>query len=173
MSSDPATASPARREAAEERPAFPPVLMDRVGFLLSQVKGGAETICMKALEPLGLHVRQFGVLSVLITEGELSQQELAEWVRMDRTSMVAMVDSLEEEGLVRRERNPSDRRAYLLQITSEGRRTQAQGRKLMLGAEDRVLDSLSEREREQFRKLLAKVAIDIGRAPSTTPPRRG
>ena len=68
--------------------------MERVGFLLAMAKGGAETICMGALAPTGLHVRQYGLLLVLASEGRLSQGVLAEWVRTDRTTMVALVDDL-------------------------------------------------------------------------------
>lgn len=167
MSSDPATLRQiTESESAEQRPPFPPALVERVGFLLTMVKGGAESICMARLAPLDLHVKQFGLLTVLATEGPRSQQELAEWTRMDRTSMVALVDSLEGRGLVRRERNPDDRRAYLLQLTPEGKRLQVRARKLMLGAEDEMLGSLTPGERNLLRELLAKVAADIGRPPS-------
>ena len=162
MSSGPA---PTFEQVAEDRPPFPPALMERVGFLLTMVKGGAEAICLQALAPLNLHVRQFGLLTVLATEGPRSQQELAEWTRMDRTSMVALVDSLEERGYVRRERNPDDRRAYLLQLTAEGRDTQQRAKKLMRGAERRLLGSLSAAEREQLMDTLAKIAAEIGRPP--------
>jgi MarR family transcriptional regulator, lower aerobic nicotinate degradation pathway regulator len=153
-------------DAKAERPAFPPALMERVGFLLTMAKGGAETICMSALAPIGLHVRQYGLLLVLATEGPLSQGELAEWVRTDRTTMVALIDDLEERGFVRRERNPADRRAYLLQLTAEGRRALTRGRGLMRRAEDQVLGSLQEGERTRLLELLGKVAADIGRPPS-------
>jgi DNA-binding MarR family transcriptional regulator len=165
MSSDPVTLRPAAEDAAGKRPPFPPALTERVGFLLTMVKGGAEAICMARLAPLGLHVRQFGLLTVLATEGPRSQQDLVEWTRLDRTTMVALVDSLEERGYVRRERNPDDRRAYLLQLTPEGRRMQVRARKVMLGAEDELLGSLNQSERQQLRELLAKVAADIGRPP--------
>ena len=166
MSSGPTTLRPTTAsDSAAEPPPFPPALMERVGFLLTMVKGGAEAICTSRLAPLDLHVRQFGLLTVLATEGPRSQQELAEWTRMDRTSMVALVDSLEERGLVRRERNPDDRRAYLLQLTPEGKRMQVRARKVMLGAEEEVLGSLNPGERDLLRELLAKVAADIGRPP--------
>ena len=139
--------------------------MERVGFLLTMVKGGAHAICMARLAPLGLHVRQFGLLTVLATEGPRSQQDLVDWIRLDRTTMVALVDSLEERGLVKRERNPDDRRAYLVTLTPEGKRIQARARKVMLGAENDVLAALDEEERDQLRALLAKVAADIGRPP--------
>lgn len=149
-----------------ERAPFPPVLMARVGFLLSMVKGGSEAVCGARLAPLGLNVRQFGLLSVLATEGPRSQQALGEWVRLDRTTIVALVDSLEERGLVRRERNPEDRRAYLLKLTPEGRGLQRRGQAVMVDAEEELLASLTEEERDELRALLTKAAVAIGRPPS-------
>jgi DNA-binding MarR family transcriptional regulator len=139
--------------------------MEHVGFLLTMARGGTLAICTEALSPLGLHVKQFGALLVLATEGPHSQQYLSEWTRMDRTTMVALVDALEERGYVRRERNPEDRRAYLLTITPEGRRALRRAEEAMAMAESRVLASLDTGEREQLLSLLGKVAADIGRPP--------
>jgi MarR family transcriptional regulator, lower aerobic nicotinate degradation pathway regulator len=152
-------------EATEERAPFPPALMERVGFLLTMVRGGTLAICTEALAPLDLHVKQFGMLLVLASEGPHSQQFLSEWTRMDRTTMVALVDSLEERGYVRRERNPEDRRAYLVTITPEGRRVLRRAQTAMAKAEGRVLASLDKGETAQLLDLLAKVAADIGRPP--------
>jgi MarR family transcriptional regulator, lower aerobic nicotinate degradation pathway regulator len=170
MSTDPMTLPAAKPpDTRPERPPLPPVLMDRIGFLLAMAKGGAEQVCMGALEPIGLHVRQYGLMLVLSTEGPLSQQELADWVRTDRTTMVAFVDGLEERGYVRRERNPVDRRAYRLQLTAEGRRALTRGRGLMRRAENNLLRSLDADERERLVELLGKIAADIGRPPSEPP----
>src|SRR3954465_8201828 len=167
MSADPTTLpAPGSADTATARPPFPPALMERVGFILGMVKGGGEAICMRALAPLQLPVKQFGLLTVLATEGPLSQQELAEWVRTDRTTMVAQIDSMEERGWVKRERNPGDRRAYLLRLTAAGKRVQARGIQLMKRAEDEWLGSLNERERRQLVALLGKVAVDTGRPMS-------
>lgn len=158
--------APGTADTAMERPPFPPALMERVGFLLSMTKGGAEAICSGALEPIGLQVHQYGLLLVLATEGPLSQGELAEWVRTDRSTMVTLIDALEEQGFVKRERNPDDRRAYLLQLTADGKRALGRGRRLMRHAEEQLLAALSESERRQLVALLGKVAADVGRKPS-------
>jgi MarR family transcriptional regulator, lower aerobic nicotinate degradation pathway regulator len=155
-------------DTAVERPPLPPVLMDRVGFLLAMTKGGAENIVSKALEEIGIYPRQYGLMLVLASEGPLSQGELAEWVRTDRTTMVALVDGLEERGYVRRERNPADRRAYHLQLTGQGKRAITRGKTLMRRAEKQLLSALTERERSQLIELLGKVATDVGQPPSDT-----
>jgi DNA-binding MarR family transcriptional regulator len=165
MSTDPLTLRATKAPGLDpERPPLPPVLMERVGFLLAMAKGGAESVCMGALEPIGLQPRQYGLLLVLATEGPLSQQELAEWV--------PQVDGLEERGYVRRDRNPADRRAYRLQLTAEGKRALSRGRTLMRRAEGQLLRSLDETEREQLVELLGKIAADIGRPPSEPKPLR-
>jgi DNA-binding MarR family transcriptional regulator len=165
MSRHKALISEGTSEETEERPPFPPALMERVGFLLTMVRGGTLAICTEALAPLDLHVKQFGMLLVLASEGPHSQQYLSEWTRMDRTTMVALIDSLEERGYVRRERNPEDRRAYLVTITAEGRRALRRAETAMAKAESRVLASLNKGETAQLLELLAKVAADIGRPP--------
>jgi DNA-binding MarR family transcriptional regulator len=62
------------------------------------------------------------VLSVLRADHPLSQQEVAEQLGVDRTTMVALVDALESKGLVERHRNAADRRKNIVQLTSAGRR---------------------------------------------------
>jgi DNA-binding MarR family transcriptional regulator len=54
----------------------------------------------------------------------------------------------------------------MVQITPSGRRIQARAYKLLLPAEDELLEALSPQERDQLVELLAKVAADIGRPPS-------
>ena len=147
------------------KPPLPPVLMDRVGFLLAMTKGGAESIVSTELEEIGIYPRQYGLMLVLASEGPLSQGELAEWVRTDRTTMVALVDGLEQRGYVKRERNPDDRRAYQLQLTAKGRKALTRGRGLMRRAENQLLRSLDADERARLVELLGKVAVDIGRPP--------
>ena len=54
---------------------------------------------------------------MIATEGPLSQQRLGERTALDRTTVVAIVDGLEEAGYVERRRDPDDRRAYALEVT--------------------------------------------------------
>ncbi|HEV7420843.1 MAG TPA: MarR family transcriptional regulator [Mycobacterium sp.] len=51
----------------------------------------------------------------------LSQQELAERLLLEKSTVSRMVADLERKGLVERERNPGNRRTYRLRLTDEGR----------------------------------------------------
>jgi len=68
--------------------------------------------------------------------------------------MVALVDALEEKGLVNRLRDPSNRRAYLLQTTEAGRKRLRDTLKAVKKAEQEILAPLSSAESATLTRLL-------------------
>jgi DNA-binding MarR family transcriptional regulator len=87
----------------------------------------------------------------------MSQQALGEYIGKDRTTIVAIVDELEEEGLVERRRNPDDRRAYALQVTPRGHDWLTRAKPALVAAEDGLLDALDGEERATLMSLLQRV----------------
>jgi DNA-binding MarR family transcriptional regulator len=162
MTSDTSTTPPPAADAgasavAGASPRLPPPLRENIGFLLAKTHLNARELGNAALEVVGLEVREFGALAILEDEGTVSQQALSALQRCDRTTMVAIVDHLEAEGLVERRRNPADRRAYALEITADGRRRLKRAKKLVEGAHEELLGSLSESERRQLGELLRRI----------------
>lgn len=107
-----------------------------------------------ALAPLGISPKAYGALAVLDAEGPLSQQRLAARQGIDRTTMVAVADELERLGAVQRRRDPSDRRAYALRVTPDGRRLKERAHAAIVASEERFLAPLPEPERERLRAML-------------------
>lgn len=134
----------------------PRCLSRRVGFLLA--RGHIDCVAMAAevLEP-GLSGKHFGCMATIADEGPLSQQELGDRLRVDRTTIVALVDELERRGLVARRRNPEDRRAYALEATGEGRRWVRRTSAALARAESALLEGLEPAEREELVRLLQKL----------------
>src|SRR5215207_1767712 len=64
-------------------------------------------------------------LHELDTEAPLSQRELAQRLRLEKSTVSRLVADLESRGLLTRQRDPDNRRAYRLHITAEGRRAHA------------------------------------------------
>ena len=64
---------------------------------------------------------QWGVLSRLRRNEGMRQAELAGILDIQPISVTRMIDRLAQQGLVERRPDPSDRRAYLLHLTAEGR----------------------------------------------------
>jgi DNA-binding MarR family transcriptional regulator len=132
-------------------------LANRLGYLLGQAHRAHRRIAEEGLARLGLGAKEFGGLSVLVDEGPLSQQRLGERMRVDRTTMVAVVDGLERKGFAERERDPRDRRAYAVRATPKGRRVLRDAYKAAERAEAEFLAPLGEADRRRFKELLNRL----------------
>jgi DNA-binding MarR family transcriptional regulator len=140
-------------ESAAREP-LPAALSDRLGFLLGRAHLAHRSVAAAGLAALGLGVKEFGALSVLVDEGPLSQQRLGERQGVDRTTMVAVVDALERQGLVERRRDPRDRRAYALHATPAGRRALERADEAARRAEDEFLARIPAADRQRLKELL-------------------
>ena len=132
-------------------------LAENLGFLLGQAHERHRELAASRLRGVGLAPKEYGALSVLVAEGPLTQQELSRRTGIDRTTMVAIADALEEKGHVVRERHPADRRAYALRVTTQGRRTRARASRAVQRTEEEFLAPLSERERIQLKRTLRRL----------------
>ncbi|MFC4425876.1 MarR family winged helix-turn-helix transcriptional regulator [Deinococcus navajonensis] len=72
------------------------------------------------LQHEGLTISQFGVMEALYHLGPLSQRALADKILRSSGNLTMVIDNLERDGLVRRERDERDRRVMKVSLTSEG-----------------------------------------------------
>ena len=136
----------------------PEPLASAVGYLLSWNGRRTAYEFGKALAEIGLRPPLFGVMTLIDADPGVTQQQLVERSEIDPSSMVGLLDELEELGLAERRQHPSDRRKHALHLTANGERTLAQAREVALGVVEKVLAPLGERERETLRRLLRKLA---------------
>jgi DNA-binding MarR family transcriptional regulator len=148
---------------------LPASLQRRLGAVLGWAAQSAQAVADRALEPLGLTVKHFGVLTFIRHEaesdregGSLSQQAIGERLRIDRTTMVSLIDDLERAGYVKRERNTDDRRAYVITLTAAGRRAQARAEEAVDAHALQFFGQLSEAERQELHRLLARLIEEPG-----------
>jgi len=92
----------------------PDLLAGRLGYLLKHAQQQLMLAAGPALAPFGIDGRELTVLTVLAAV-PLSQQEAADQLGVDRTTMVALVDAL-----VGRHRCPEDRRKNIVELTAAG-----------------------------------------------------
>ena len=76
----------------------------------------------KHLSSVGLTVSQFGVLEAIFHLGPLSQKDLGRKILRSSGNITMVIDNLEKRGLVRRKRDASDRRMFIVHLTIEGQR---------------------------------------------------
>jgi DNA-binding MarR family transcriptional regulator len=138
---------------------LPPALAEMAGFLIAKAHAVFHDRASEVIGPGTLGIKHFGCLSVIADEGRLSQQYLCTRMRVDRTTMVAVVDELEAAGFVNRRRNPVDRRAYALEATDEGRAWISEKRGALLEAQDELLSVLTDEERRELISSLQRLLV--------------
>jgi DNA-binding MarR family transcriptional regulator len=127
----------------------------RLGYLLKHAQLRFSELSAEATEPFGINGRQLAVLAVVGDRVPQSQQEIARRLGVDRTTMVAMIDELEEKRLVDRSPAVDDRRKKVVVLTAAGSATLAQAGRAAAEAERRFLAGLSEADAANFRRLLS------------------
>lgn len=136
----------------------PEPLASAIGFLLTWNGRRTAIEFARTLGPLGLRPPHFGVMTLIDAHPGTAQQQLVTKSLIDPSSMVAVIDELEELGLAARHSHPSDRRKHAIHLTAEGERTLGRAREAAIAMTDDLLSPLTERERETLRGLLRKLA---------------
>lgn len=118
----------------------------------------AEQSSRSAL-PAGRDIRDLAVLSIL-AEAPLSQARIGILLDVNRTVMISVIDRLESAGLVRRERDPADRRRYALRIAAAGRAVLATMLESARQADQALTAPLTGAERQRLNDSLRLIAPD-------------
>lgn len=135
-----------------------PPIGDRLGYLLKHAWLRMTALSAEALRPYDITGRELAVLSVL-GEGEPpSQLEAAGRLGIDRTTMVGLVDALEEKRLVERRPDPVDRRRNIVVLTAGGRDTLVDASRAADGAEREFLASLPQADADRLRRMLQAIS---------------
>lgn len=148
--------SPGTASTAE---ASPDCLSGNLGWLLAQAEHVLEAELAAALEPLGLSSRRYCVLASALGQ-DRTQIELANLVGLDKTTMVATIDALEEAGLAERRPSSTDRRVRVIAVTKEGERKVREARRIIDQVQSDVLARLPARDRGSLLAGLARLVSD-------------
>jgi DNA-binding MarR family transcriptional regulator len=151
---------------ARAAPAEAPLLLDREELgawrgLLRVHSGMTKALDAELVREHGLSLSSYEVLLFLADapDGRLRMSELAQGVLLSRSGLTRLVDRLERDGLLRRERCEDDARGYHALITDEGRELFARARRTHLdGVRERFLSRLSPEELRTLAQLWEKVA---------------
>ncbi|WP_426979636.1 MarR family winged helix-turn-helix transcriptional regulator [Pseudarthrobacter sp. O4] len=127
-----------------------------VGFLLAKLHAAGSLLNNAALAEFGLKERSYSVLALACGNLGPTQRELADFLSLDPSQIVALIDELEQRGLVERKPGISDRRQKLVTATSEGRRIHAAAQKAAQAAEVAHLSMLTAQEVASLRAILRK-----------------
>ena|SRR2546423_1058626 len=148
-----ATETPARSE-----PRLAKELVARSGFLLARLGHAFKTKALERIEQEGFDAHHYSVLAMLAEGARETQATVADALALDPSRLVALLDSLEERGLIARQRDPHDRRRHVVSITPAGKRQLQRLRSVSEQLEEEFLAPLGAEDRTTFHRLLAELA---------------
>src|ERR1700757_60080 len=105
----------------DHRPEGIAALDERIPFLLSQLGSHVAAEFDRTLTGTGVDPRTYAVLMALASQDGQSQRQLSARLGIHRNVMVAVIDALEADGLVKRMAHPDDRRAFAITLTDRAR----------------------------------------------------
>jgi MarR family transcriptional regulator for hemolysin len=141
---------------------------DTIGFLMNDAARLMRRDFERRARPVGLTRAQWQALFHLARNEGCNQATLADLLDVEPITLARVVDRLEASGLVERRPDPGDRRARLLFL---GERAHPLLEELRaLGAETRevALAGISEEERHQLSRLLARMRANLSGRESAT-----
>jgi DNA-binding MarR family transcriptional regulator len=142
-----------------------------VGFTLSQLGFATSSGFAQRMGTLHLEPRHFAVLRALRAADGQSQQAVADRLQIPPSTMVSLVDHLEQEGLLERRMHAADRRTRQLRLTPSGMQVLEEAIRLGNQWEQQICAGLSGAERDQLLDLLRRVAANVGIHQDTLPDR--
>jgi DNA-binding MarR family transcriptional regulator len=130
----------------------PPSLL----YMVKQVELVVRSHLDELVKPYGITALQYTALTVLERHDGLSAAQLARDSFVTAQSIADLVRTLESRELIRRERNPRNRRELLILLTVEGREVLARCAEPVRELEERMVSDLTAHQTQQFRQALSR-----------------
>ncbi|MBO0714755.1 MAG: winged helix-turn-helix transcriptional regulator [Acidimicrobiales bacterium] len=140
-----------------------------VGFLISQLGFEVTRRFALIMNDVDLEPRQWTLLRAVADAEGQSQNALGDALSIPPSSMVALVDHLEDRGLLKRRPDPADRRSRKLYITPKGTRAIENAWELAAGFERTLCAGFTTNQRQQLIELLSRVVDNLGLAQGVHP----
>ena len=127
-----------------------------LGLLLRRAHWHAAAVMAEALRPLGIELRHFAVLLVLVNRGPTEQRDLVEATGSDKAGIMRVVDDLERSGLAVRKSVPGDRRLRAVEITLKGLELFDAAHVAAGPVAERLISVMGPGEAEQLKDMLTR-----------------
>ncbi|MGM9955367.1 MAG: MarR family winged helix-turn-helix transcriptional regulator [Peribacillus sp.] len=132
-------------------------LLDSYGFLIGKALQLLEDDFGAELKAYGMDSRQYGLLVKVYEKPNMSQIQIAQELKIDRTTMAERAERLEALNYITRVKSPQDKRTYCLNLSTCGIEILENCWELLNQSQDKILSPLSGEEKEQFKQSLLKI----------------
>ncbi|MEO6218237.1 MAG: MarR family transcriptional regulator [Sphingomonas sp.] len=136
-------------------------MSDSLGFLISDVSRLMRRRFDERARTIGVTRAQWRTLTTLSRNEGINQGGLADLLEVEPITLCRMIDRLEEAGLVERRRDPADRRAWLIFLTTKAHPLLAQLRGLADGMIEDALQGLDDERRAALMETLGAIRTNL------------
>jgi DNA-binding MarR family transcriptional regulator len=140
-----------------------------IGFLVKHCGGLMSQLAERRFATERVSFTQWMVIANLGRFERLTATALSAETFHDLGALTRIVDNLEAEGMVRRERTERDRRVVEITLTPEGRRYLQAGKRLVVDLLNSLAEPFSRQELETLIALLQRMMERLQEAERTTP----
>lgn len=113
------------------------------------------------LERIGMKLSYRHIMNPLMTHDSLTQLELVKITGLKAPTISISLRNMERDGIVRREKNITDRRETHVYITDKGKKMYAKALEILDKAEGTMLKGLNDKELQEMRKVLNKMIANF------------
>ena len=128
-----------------------------IRLLLWKAGKAIEKVDRASIDETGILLSEFTIMEVLLHKGPQPINVIGEKVLLTSGSMTAAVNRLERKGLVTRIQDPSDGRSFYVHLTKKGDVIIKKAYAKHAGNLEKVTETLTSAERDDFARLLKKV----------------
>ncbi|WP_138431623.1 MarR family winged helix-turn-helix transcriptional regulator [Fodinibius saliphilus] len=136
---------------------IPEILDDAIGFNIYRVALLFRNELQNALSEYSLTPEQWQVMQTLWSTDEvMNQNDIAHLTLKDKHNISRMLVRMEDNGWIKRSRDPEDGRAYIIELTKQAKSKREEVRAKLLGHFSSIFDVADEQELDQLLKTLKK-----------------
>ena len=133
-------------------------------LLLDRTARRVKQYAQQQFKVLGFNITvdQWLVLKHLYEHDDMKQNALAELISKDNPTLTRIIDLLCKKGLTERRLHPTDRRSFIVALTTTGTRKVEQLKPKVKNVRLKAWEGLSERDFNQFKKILNTIYKNLG-----------
>lgn len=132
-------------------------IKDILGFHIRLAHGAVYRHFMETFADLDLTQKQVSVLWLVDDHADIAQTDLAQRLRMDRATTMAIVNRLQARNYLVRGKSETDGRKQTLNLTEEGHRVLAVAKDAVLEHENWLKARFTDKEIEKLIEMLTRI----------------
>lgn len=134
-----------------------------IGKYISIIYRQAQCYINKKLEPYGIGSGQFIFLNILYHKDGIRQEEIADFLDIDKGTTARAIKRLEEQGYIYRKMDSKDHRAQLVFLTQKAKDIEEDIYKILKSWTEILLSDFSMEDRKKAEDFLEAMTKNIHR----------